>query len=215
MIDFETPKPIKEILNVVEAVAVNMMRPVSRYYDENEHEYPKELDILRPPSPKKPVEGAEKKGAVVKEEKKREKSKKPKYDNLIGVVNIEELCWGDLGLMLTIPGAGLGNAAIAAVGTPDQKAKFGSMWAAMAITEPEAGSEVVVTQSAAQLVETSEFLKVLAQLVADSIPLLQSFNQLAFQFFIGCQSPRSPQWNAEITELRPLSAYTSTSTPDS
>ena len=40
MIDFETPKPIEQINTVVETVAVNMMRPVSRYFDEHEHEIP-------------------------------------------------------------------------------------------------------------------------------------------------------------------------------
>ena len=40
MIDFETPKPIAQINTVVETVAVNMMRPVSRYFDEHEHEIP-------------------------------------------------------------------------------------------------------------------------------------------------------------------------------
>ena len=34
------------------------------------------------------------------------------------------------------PGAGLGNAAIAAVGTPEQKERFGTVYASMAITEP-------------------------------------------------------------------------------
>ena len=40
MIDFETPKPIEQFNNVVETVAVNMMRPVSREMDENEHTIP-------------------------------------------------------------------------------------------------------------------------------------------------------------------------------
>ena len=40
MIEFETPKPIEQINNVVETVAINMMRPVSREFDENEHTIP-------------------------------------------------------------------------------------------------------------------------------------------------------------------------------
>ena len=40
MIDFEIPEKIAGIRNVVEMVAVNMMRPVSRYFDEHEHEIP-------------------------------------------------------------------------------------------------------------------------------------------------------------------------------
>ena len=54
---------------------------------------------------------------------------------------IEEMCWGDAGLLLSIPNAGLGNAAIAAVATDEQMERFGDMWAAMAITEPGSGSD--------------------------------------------------------------------------
>ena len=40
-----------------------------------------------------------------------------------------------------IPRQGLGNAALGAVGTEEQKAQFGKLWIAMAITEPNAGSD--------------------------------------------------------------------------
>ena len=46
------------------------------------------------------------------------------------------MCWGDAGLLLSLPNAGLGNAAIAAVATDEQMERFGNKWAAMAITEP-------------------------------------------------------------------------------
>jgi len=42
---------------------------------------------------------------------------------------------------LSLPNAGLGNAAIAAVATDDQMARFGEKWASMAITEPGSGSD--------------------------------------------------------------------------
>jgi acyl-CoA dehydrogenase len=51
------------------------------------------------------------------------------------------MCWGDVGLMLSVPGAGLGNAAINAAGTPEQKERFGTYYASMAITEPASGSD--------------------------------------------------------------------------
>ena len=63
--------------------------------------------------------------------------------NLGMCVSIEELSWGDAGLYLSIPNAGLGGAAVAAAGTPEQKERFLARfkggkpkWAAMAITEP-------------------------------------------------------------------------------
>jgi acyl-CoA dehydrogenase len=40
MIEFEAPKPIAQQSYVLKTVAENMMRPVSRYFDENEHEIP-------------------------------------------------------------------------------------------------------------------------------------------------------------------------------
>ena len=54
---------------------------------------------------------------------------------------MEELSWGDVGIMLCFPVRGLGNAAIDAVATPEQKARLGAKFAAMAITEPGAGSD--------------------------------------------------------------------------
>jgi len=57
------------------------------------------------------------------------------------VLGMIEVSRGDLGLALTIPRQGLGNAALAAVGTKEQKEKFGDLWIAMAITEPGAGSD--------------------------------------------------------------------------
>jgi alkylation response protein AidB-like acyl-CoA dehydrogenase len=46
-----------------------------------------------------------------------------------------------LDLLLTIPGQGLGNAAISAVANPEQLKRFSKSWAAMAITEPNCGSD--------------------------------------------------------------------------
>lgn len=148
MISLELPESVEMNRQGMYGLARDLFRPIARKYDVAEHEYPKELDLMRP-APKKP--DAEKKAEPAPEVKKKEKPKKPGYANLQGVVNVEELCWGDLGLMLTIPGAGLGNAAIAAVGTPEQKEKFGSKWAAMAITEPEAGSDSASVKATAVL----------------------------------------------------------------
>jgi len=61
--------------------------------------------------------------------------------SLWAVISLEQMCWGDVGLFLARPGTGLGNAAIMAVGDQDQKALWGKRWAAMAITEPAAGSD--------------------------------------------------------------------------
>ena len=52
-----------------------------------------------------------------------------------------EMCWGDAGLLLSMPRQGLGNAAIASVADEEQLARYKGKWAAMAITEPDTGSD--------------------------------------------------------------------------
>ena len=61
--------------------------------------------------------------------------------NMGAVIGLFGLCWGDVGLFLAMPGSGLGNAAISAVGTPEQSEKYGGSYAAMCITEPGTGSD--------------------------------------------------------------------------
>ena len=51
------------------------------------------------------------------------------------------MCYGDVGLLLSIPRQRLGNAAISAVANKEQKERFAEVWAAMAITEPNCGSD--------------------------------------------------------------------------
>ena len=71
--------------------------------------------------------------------------------NLSTVLGIIELCWGDVGLLLSMPRQGLGNSAIASVATEEQLERYGGKWAAMAITEPEAGSDSAAIRTTAEL----------------------------------------------------------------
>jgi acyl-CoA dehydrogenase len=71
--------------------------------------------------------------------------------NLSTALSIIEMCWGDVGLLLSIPGQGLGNSAIAAVANDEQLERFAGRWAAMAITEPEAGSDSAAIRTTAVL----------------------------------------------------------------
>ena len=71
--------------------------------------------------------------------------------NLSTVLAIIELCWGDVGLLLSMPRQGLGNSAIASVASEEQLARYGGRWAAMAITEPEAGSDSAAIRTTAEL----------------------------------------------------------------
>ena len=71
--------------------------------------------------------------------------------NLSTVLGIVELCWGDVGLLLSMPRQGLGNSAIASVASDEQLERYGGKWAAMAITEPEAGSDSASIRTTADL----------------------------------------------------------------
>ncbi len=141
MINLETPKKFIPVIDQSKAVAEHVLRPISRKYDREEHTYAKELDMLAAA-----MAGMEESGSLqgtgatgVKREKAAEGNRNG--SNMSTALSIKEAAKGDLGLMLTIPGQGLGNSAIASVATPEQMERFKGKWAAMAITEPEAGSD--------------------------------------------------------------------------
>ncbi len=75
--------------------------------------------------------------------------------NMSTALGIMELCWGDVGLLLSMPRQGLGNSAIASVANDEQSERFKGMWAAMAITEPAAGSDSAAIRTTAVLDEQS------------------------------------------------------------
>ncbi|MEA3350704.1 MAG: acyl-CoA dehydrogenase family protein [Chloroflexota bacterium] len=166
MIDFETPKPIKQIKNVVETVAVNMMRPVSRYFDENEHEIP--WDYINFMHTAVKAMGGTSLAPDEKPDKKKDekKVKHPPigYQRLAQMVEL--LSWGDAGMYLCIPGGMLGSAAVASSGTPEQKKRFLTrfmgdkpVFDAMAMTESQAGSDTSAIRSTAVLdEETNEWV---------------------------------------------------------
>jgi len=141
MINLELTKELQQMKDFLHSLGKDLFRTIARKYDVAEHEYPKELDVLR--TAQAPQEKKEDKGT--------EKSSKPKTANMMAVISMEELCWGDLGLTLSFPGRGLGNSAIDAVATEEQKERFAGKWAAMAITEPEAGSDAFALITTAEL----------------------------------------------------------------
>jgi len=163
MIDFSTPKPIQQTRFVLQQVAENMMRPVSRYFDEHEHEIP--WDYINFMHEAMKMTGA---GSLAPSEKKNgdgEKKYPPiGYQRLAYM--LETLSWGDVGLYLVTPGGGLGAAAVEATGTPEQKEKFlerfkaeKPCFAAMAMTEPQAGSDTSAIRTTAVLdPETNEWV---------------------------------------------------------
>ncbi len=133
MINLELNDKYQETADTLKVMAEHMMRPYSRKYDKEEHTYPKEMeDVAKLIGENRPVASA--KGTPSEDGVKN-------GSNLMSVTAYENLCWGDTGLMLAMPGRGLGNAAISAVATPEQLKTFGGRYAAMAITEPGTGSD--------------------------------------------------------------------------
>jgi len=150
MIDFELPKEIQQVRDMVHMVAENAMRPIAREYDEREHEKPWDfLNMMWQASQSaNPV--------TFGGDGNKAPSGRRSLRNLQTVVTIEELAWGDAGLYLSIPNPGLGGAAIAAAGTPEQKERFlarfrtgAPKWGAMAITEPHCGSDTAAITTTA------------------------------------------------------------------
>ena len=156
MINLETPKKHRALVDQAHQVAMNMLRPISRTYDRAEHEYPKELDMLAAM-----IDGLSESGAssgagasgVRREESDDAKAgtqpRTKNGTNLASVMSITEMCWGDVGLLLSMPRQGLGNSAIASVATDEQLERFRGTWAAMAITEPGTGSDSANIQTTA------------------------------------------------------------------
>ncbi|UTI65498.1 acyl-CoA dehydrogenase family protein [Paraconexibacter antarcticus] len=166
MINLETPKKFQPLIGQAHTVAQEVLRPIARKYDVAEHERPKELDflaaILNGMSDSGATSGAGAAGAGKGEDKPASGNGNGHAEgtrngsNLSTALSIMEMCWGDVGLLLSIPGQGLGNSAIAAVATPEQLKEFGGRWAAMAITEPEAGSDSASIRTTAEYDEATD-----------------------------------------------------------
>ena len=148
----EVPNSLKLLVNQAHQVAKHVFRPISRKYDRAEHEYPKELDLLAALMDGLSAGGGQQSAGVDAVQREVGAGDGVRNGaNMATCLGMTELCWGDLGLALSIPRQGLGNAAITAVANPDQKKRFEGSWAAMAITEPGAGSDSANIRTTARL----------------------------------------------------------------
>jgi acyl-CoA dehydrogenase len=162
-ISFEIPERVVQEQQMAMAMAQGIMGPQARRLDEDEHARPvdfiqmiwpvlrdqqkRQLDkLLAPPDPNKP------------------KREGPGITYLRMMVQVEALSWGDAGQYLCMPSALLAGSAIeAVVGTPEQKERFlrrfaegdDPKWGAMAMTEPNAGSDTKAIETTAVLDPTT------------------------------------------------------------
>jgi acyl-CoA dehydrogenase len=156
MINLETPKKFRPLVGQAHQVAMNLLRPNSRRYDALEHAYPKELDMVAAM-----VDGLSQSGQTSGAGASGVRRSAAAGDgdaggtrngsNLASVLSIMEMCWGDVGLLLSMPRQGLGNSAIASVANAEQQERFGDLWASMAITEPDTGSDSASIRTTAVL----------------------------------------------------------------
>lgn len=149
--NLQTPKKFKMMVSQAHDVAVNVLRPISRKYDKAEHAYPKELNMIA-----SLIDGmneggdginAGAAGASKRGDENREGIRNG--TNMSTALGIIEMCYGDTGLLLSMPRQGLGNSAIAAVANDEQLKRFKGIWAAMAITEPNCGSDSAAIRTTA------------------------------------------------------------------
>ncbi|WP_427891675.1 acyl-CoA dehydrogenase family protein [Kribbella sp. GL6] len=152
MINLETPRKFKAFVNQAHQVAAEMLRPNSRRYDLAEHEYPVELDMLAAMVDGLGASGTGS-GAGASGVRRTAAAEDGVVNgsNLSSVLSIMEMCWGDVGLLLSMPRQGLGNSAIASVASDEQLKRFEGVWAAMAITEPDCGSDSASIRTTARL----------------------------------------------------------------
>src|SRR5271163_3566408 len=102
MIDFEFEPQVVKQLKTYHGVAENMMRPISREYDEREHDKPWDfIEAMWAGQKARATSGDEAEGD----------SGGHKLRTLYTCLSSEELCWGDAGLFVSMANAGLGGAA--------------------------------------------------------------------------------------------------------
>ncbi|MDK8754192.1 acyl-CoA dehydrogenase family protein [Acinetobacter radioresistens] len=147
--NLQNPKKYKLMVQQAREVALHVLRPISRKYDKAEHSYPKELNMIASliDGMNEGGEGLNAGAAVGKRGANIEGNKNGV--NMSTALGIMEMCYGDTGLLLSMPRQGLGNSAIAAVANDSQLERFKGMWAAMAITEPDCGSDSAAIRTTA------------------------------------------------------------------
>jgi acyl-CoA dehydrogenase len=142
-IDFELDPLLVQIQEFVHAFAESTLRPLAREADEK--------GVLPEETIKQLGQLVGNRASVVPEERA-DRAAGKSIGSLMAVLGSEELAWGDPAVLLNIPGPGLAAPSIMAAGTPEQKKRFlddifgvesdEPRFGALAVTEPQAGSDV-------------------------------------------------------------------------
>jgi len=150
-INLELPRKLHAVIDKAHQGGAEMMRPIARKYDLNEHAYPVELDTLAELYAGAAETNTDMAGADGLRSSE-SNGENRNGANMAAALQALEASWGDAAMLLSIPFQGLGNAAVSAVATDEQLERLGRVWAAMAITEPGFGSDSAAVSTTAKLV---------------------------------------------------------------
>ncbi len=143
MIDFNLTDNDNKILDYIRTEAL-VARKYARYYDENEAEFPPEA-----------LDEADQFPGVWSF--MGDRTPEDSGQSVIGMLITMAENWGDYSVrMRKGRGVGLGNAALGASGTEEQRTKWGGLLLSMAITEPGCGSDPSLVQTTAVLDEETD-----------------------------------------------------------
>jgi acyl-CoA dehydrogenase len=144
MIDFKLSENDQKKMDALREQSL-VCRKYARYYDENEHEFP----------PDELPEAAD--FDQIAERTLLPASDEDSNGVVMAMLYSMERSWGDYAVHLKrAKGGALGNAALAAAGTPEQQQKWSGQTLAMAITEPGCGSDPSRVQMTAVLDEEND-----------------------------------------------------------
>jgi acyl-CoA dehydrogenase len=150
MIDFELSQTQQQVKAMAHQFAKFAIRPISLQAD-RDHRIPddfmEKLIAMRGMMSvgEVPAEYGGEGGGVGEIKDRKGKTSK----NRTALVGAEEVAWGDISVLMSLPGPGLGGPPVQFTGTPEQRARFfgvfkqpGLHWGAYGLTEPGAGSDV-------------------------------------------------------------------------
>ncbi|MEO8605396.1 MAG: acyl-CoA dehydrogenase family protein, partial [bacterium] len=137
MIDLNLSANDERLLAAVREEAL-IARRYARYYDENEHEFP-------------PDELPEAKDRPTFMSRIGQRGEGDAGAGVLTTLIAMGQTWGDYSVRVRRNERGLGNSALQAAGSEAQKAKWGHLTLAMAITEPGCGSDPSMVRTSATL----------------------------------------------------------------
>ena len=137
MIDLNPTPNDQRVLDAVREEAL-IARQYARYYDENEHEFP-------------PDELPEAKGRPGFMSRLGQRGDDDSGMAVLMTLIAMGQTWGDYSVRMRRNERGLGNSALQAAGTAEQKRRWGDLTLAMAITEPGCGSDPSLVRTTATL----------------------------------------------------------------